>query len=248
MKVADYLTSVCWCSRTEVEIPVAWVSQGMTSSCAHPGCGPGCEMVAECESDDPYDEADTVPAEPRKKWKMNKYSPARYNPVDDSTPGLPRREDSVSLLVGEGLCACGCGDTPSGKKAKFCMGHDARLKGKLTRAYSAHVSVALVEETTGTAEVVDPLTYAARFSTPKVDWEKLVRDAAAKIAQRRGKIDKRAAERKILERAATDGAIRVGRWEKTDSAAAIYQLEDGGYEVEYVDEVGRIRQTKVEVA
>lgn len=179
---------------------------------------------------------------------MNKFSPARYDPAVDSTRGLPRRPDSVSLLVGTGLCACGCGDAPSGRKAKFCMGHDARLKGVLTRAYSAGLDIALIEETTGSAEVLEPLDYAERFSTPKVDWRKLVTDAAAKIAQRRGSIDKRASERKVLERAVTDGAIKTGRWDKTDSVAAIYALPDGAYEVEYVDEVGRIRTTKVDVA
>lgn len=242
MKVADYLTAVCWCERTEVEIPVSWVSQGRTESCG-PGCGPGCEVVAECEDDDPYDEPDP---EPKRKWKMNKFSPARYNPTDDSTPGLPRRPDSVSLLVGDGLCACGCGEAPTGKKAKFRMGHDARLKGRLTRAHSAGFTLALVEETTGTAEVLDPLTYADRFSTAKVNWRQLVEEGAAKISQRRGTIDKRAAEKRVLERATRDGAIKVGRWDKTDSVAAIYRLEGGAFEVEYVDETGRIRQTRVE--
>lgn len=245
MKVADYLTAVCWCSRVEVEIPVSWVAAGQTSSCGHPACSPGCELAPDDEDDDPYDQ----PLDrPDRKWKMNKFSPARYDPAIDSTRGLPPRPDSVSLIVGDGLCACGCGDSPSGKKAKFCMGHDARLKGVLQRVHSAGLTVALVEETTGTAEVLDPLDYADRFSTAKVDWRKLVTDAAAKIAERRGGIDRRAAERKVLERAATDGAVRVGRWDKTDSAAAIYALPDGRFEVEYVDEVGRIRTTIVEVA
>lgn len=200
-------------------------------------------MVDDSDEVDPYDDADVVPVEQR-KWKMNKFAPARFDPADDSTPGLPRRSDAVSLLVGDGLCACGCGEHPSGKKAKFCMGHDARLKGKLTRAHSAHVAIALVEETTGVATVIDPLEYADRFSTEKVDWRKLVTDAAKKILERRGSIDKRAAERKVLERAIRDSAVQVGRWEKTDSVAAIYKV-DAGFEVEYVDEIGRIRQTVV---
>lgn len=244
MKVADYLTAVCWCSRVEVEIPVSWVTAGQTMTCGHSSCTPGCEIAPD-EDEDPYDEP---LGRPDRKWKMNKFSPARYDPAVDSTKGLPRRSDSVSLLVGDGLCACGCGDTPAGKKAKFCMGHDARLKGVLTRAHSAGLTVALVEETTGAAEVIDPLFYADRFSTPKVDWRKLVLDAAAKIAERRGSVDRRASERRVLERAASDGAVRIGRWDKTGSVAAIYQLANGSYEVEYVDEVGRIRQTEVGVA
>lgn len=247
MKIADYLNAVCWCGRREVEIPVSWVSQGRTSSCDYPGCGPGCEMVG---SDDEYDDEDPYeePVEkPTRKWKMNKYSPARYDPKVDSTPGLPRRADSVSLLVGTGLCACGCGMAPAGKKARFCMGHDARLKGVLARAQSAGVSVALVEESDGSTEVIDPLTYAGRFSTPKVDWVKLTQDAVAKIAERRGGIDRRAAERRLLADAAANGAVRIGRWDKTDSVAAIYRGESG-FEVEFVDELGRIKRVQVDVA
>ena len=242
MKVNEYLKAQCWCARTEMEIPVAWLLEGQTGSCG-PGCGPGCQMV-ESDSDDPYDK----PPREKKVWKMHKFSPARYDPIDDSTDGLPWRADAVSLLVGVGLCACGCGDAPAGRKAKFCMGHDARLKGKLTRAHSAGVAVALVEETTGVATVVSALEYADRFSTPKVDWRELVTVGASKIAQRRGKIDRRAAERAVLERATRDGAVRVGRWDKTGSAAAIYQLPDGRYKVEYVDEVGRVAEQIVEVA
>lgn len=243
MKVANYILAVCWCSRAEVEIPVAWVHEGRTDSCDSPGCGPGC-AIYDAPDDDPYDEQ---PHE-KKVWKMNKFSPVRYNPLDDSTAGLPRRSDSVSLLAGVSLCACGCGDTPAGTKAKFCMGHDARLKGVLTRAHSAGVTIALVDSETGVAEVIDPLEYADRFSTPKVDWRQLVLAAAAKIAERRGTIDKRAAERRVVERAAADGAVKVGRWEKTDSVAAIYRKTDGTYLVEFVDSVGRIQQKEVDVA
>ena len=244
MKVSEYLVAaMCWCNRVEVEIPVGWIADGLTDTCDTPGCGPGCEMVP--DSDDPYDE----PEYTKRVWKMNKYSPARYDPRDDSTPGLPRKEDYISLLVGDGMCACGCGSAPNGKTARFCMGHDARLKGMLTRAHSAGVGVALVEETTGAITTLEALEYADQFSSEKVDWRKLVSDATAKIKERRGDIDKRASEREVLRRATENGAVRVGRWEKTDSVAAIYVVPGSGeYEVEYVDENGRIRSQKVAVA
>lgn len=240
MKVADYLTAMCWCSRVEVEIPVSWVAAGQTKACDYPGCGPGCQMAPpEDEPDDPYDEVVEIPT---RKWKMNKFSPARYDTKVDSTPGLPRRPDSVSLLIGEGLCACGCGETLTGRKARFRMGHDAKLKGKLTRAHAAQVTVSLVEESTGVADVLDPLEYADRFSTDKMDWRKYVTDSAAKVAERRGTIDRDAAQRRVMEKAASsDNVVKVGRWDKTDSVAVIYRV-DGGHEVEYVDEQGRIRQ------
>lgn len=242
MRLNDALkvSARCYCNRVDVEIPVSWVSEGKTGSCS-PGCGPGCVMVP----DEPEpDEAD--PVRMNRKWKMNKYSPARYDPQVDSTPGLPARADAVSLVAGSGLCACGCGDNPAGRKAKFCMGHDARLKGVLMRAFSAGIDIALYEQTTGTAEVIDPLTYADRFSTEKVDWRKLVTDAADRVRERRGGVDRRAAERRVLERAAKDGAVRVGKWDKTDSVAAIYDLGDGKVEIEFVDEVGRVRNKVVE--
>lgn len=240
MKVKDYITSVCWCGRVEVEIPVSWVTEGLTNSCSNRGCGPGCEMVADTDDEDPYDE----PPHEKKVYKMSKFNPSQYNPLDDSTEGLPRRADCVSLLVGPGLCGCGCGDAVSGAKANFCMGHDARLKGKLTRAAAAGCQIALVDNATGVASLKTAIEYASTFSTPKVDWAVLVQAGADKIIARRGTIDRRAAERRVLERAARDGAVRTGRWDKTGSVAAIYKTDDG-FEVEYVDEQGRVRQTVV---
>lgn len=246
MRLADALaTSMCWCGRVEVEIPVAWIGE-QTKACDGPGCGPGCAMVpGPDEASDPYDDDDDY--EPR-KWKMNKFNPDKYDPRADSTPGLPRRAGSISLLVGTGMCGCGCGNAPTGDKARFQMGHDARLKGKLTRALAARVDVALVEETDGTVTVVSPLEYAARFSTDKVDWTALIQASVDKILERRGRVDRRASERRVLDRAIKDGAVRTGRWDATDSVAAIYRLEDGSFEVEYVDEDGSIKQQKVQVA
>jgi hypothetical protein len=248
MKLADALiTAACWCGRDEVEVPVVWVREGRTSSCDASACVPGCELVDDDDDDsepDPYDEE---PYEPR-KVKMNKFNPNKYDPRSDSTPGLPRREGSISLLVGRGLCGCGCGSAPAGNGARFLMGHDAKLKGKLARVLAARLQVALVEETTGTTEVLDPVEYAARFSTKKVDWAGLVRASADKVLERRGAVDRRAAERAVLDRATRDGAVRVGRWDATDSVAAIYRLDGGGYEVEFVELDGSIRQTQVKVA
>lgn len=239
------LSSMCWCGGAQVEIPVAWVSSGETASCGAEGCGPGCEYV-DRDDDDPYNEPIVTAAE-RRTYKMSKFNPTEYRPADDSTEGLPARPDVVCILVGDGLCACGCGEAPAGRGTRFCMGHDARLKGVLTRAHSAQVGIALYENSTGVADVVTALEYAARFSSTKTDWVKLVEDGAAKISARRGPDERRAAERRVLERASRDGAIRVGRWEATDSVAAIY-LEDGKYVVEYVDAVGRIQQATVDVA
>jgi hypothetical protein len=34
-------------------------------------------------------------------------------------------------------CACGCGETPRGKKSKFAQGHDAKLRHDLIEKYRA---------------------------------------------------------------------------------------------------------------
>lgn len=244
------LSSMCWCGRSEVEIPIDWVSSGQTASCQYTGCGPGCQYTAlEADSfDDPYDEPIVIASEQR-TYKMAKFNPADYRPSDDSTPGLPARDNAVSILVGEGLCGCGCGEAPAGRGTKFLMGHDARLKGVLTRAHASQVRIALFENSTGVADVVDPLEYAARFTSTKTDWTELVQAGADKIAARRGNVDRRFAERQVLDRATRDGAVRVGRWEATDSVAAIYHDPvTNKYTVEYVNSVGRIEQVEVDVA
>lgn len=240
------LSSMCWCGSSQVEIPVSWVSLGQTDSCSL-NCGPGCEYAEPPDSDDPYDEPIVI-AEEQRTWKMSKFNPAEYDPADDSTPGLPKRRDAVTILVDAGMCACGCGEAPAGTRTRFCMGHDARLKGALTRALASKVNIA-VYAADGTNEVVSPTEYAARFSSAKTDWVTLIEDGAAKIAARRGVTDARAAEREVIARAARDGAIRVGKWGSTGYAAAIYHdPETGKHTVEYVDEVGRIQQVEVDVA
>lgn len=71
-----------------------------------------------------------------------KFDKATYDPKSESTSAVAK--DGILALgtktikVGEDerlSCLCGCGGTPKGKNSKFVMGHDARLKGKLTRAH-----------------------------------------------------------------------------------------------------------------
>jgi hypothetical protein len=134
--------------------------------------------------EDPWDH---VPAKPA-TWRMGKFNPAKYHPAFDTTPGLPVRPDEVGLLVGEHLCACGCA-TESGSKAKFCMGHDVRLKGVLIRAASSEARVVLYNELDGWAETetISPLAYADRFSTEKADWRALVTASVERIIARHAK-------------------------------------------------------------
>lgn len=228
----------CWCMRTSVLVPVEWVSEGRTSACPDPGCYPGCP-VHDTDAFDSDDEDAVVAATPRKKVKMNRYSPERYDPAGDSSEGVPvtvrsAHPGDLILAIGPGQCQCGCGETPRGKNARFGMGHDIRLRGKLIRAQAADALVVVVSGGTSafSIETYDPLTFASRYSTPKLDWAESVRDGASKVAVRTAR-RKAAAnpEREVLAAAADvpEGRtlVRVGRWDHTGRIVAIYRDSNG---------------------
>lgn len=163
--------SYCWCSSEEVSIPVAWVKSGQTASCSRATCGPGCQQI-----DDPNHEE---PESHRKVYQMAKFRPAAYDPARDSSSGVRPRNDSVTLIVIDGLCKCGCEEPVEGP-ILFKMGHDARLKGILIRAEVTGCAIRLVDPETGVQSVYDPLEYASEFSTPNCDWPTLVLNSARK--------------------------------------------------------------------
>lgn len=181
------VSSMCWCNREEVSVPVGWISTGQTDSCGE-GCGPGCQMVDDVDEFD-VDPWSLVPPKP-KSWRMGQFDPKKYHPVHDTTPGLPIRADALGLLVGDLLCPCGCGDTSANPtKTQFCQGHDVRLKGMLIRAASVEASIVLYNELDGWVEMetMDALAYADRFSTEKVDWRGYVSASVARIISRTAK-------------------------------------------------------------
>lgn len=75
-------------------------------------------------------------------------------------------------------CQCGCGEKPKGAKARFAMGHDARLKGMLVRASLAGVPVELTDGN-GKSETVDPIALAKRHG-----WDATVKASVADYAKR----------------------------------------------------------------
>lgn len=180
---------------------------------------------------------------------MPRFNPRRWNPGKESSPGLrtvdPRRivlamstetltanRDEPEIRLG---CPCGCGEMPRGTNAKFAMGHDARLRGKLIRAHLTGTEILYVVEGKQMPPLI-AMQVAARYG-----WGHYL-DAA--ILRREGK------NREVLQRAlGSTRLVRVGRWEYTGQVAAVYGTPDEAeYEIEYVTRQGDIRRTRVDAA
>ena len=190
------ISARCWCGGEDVKIPVAWVKEGQTASCHRAACVVGCQMVA--------DEEEDQGVAPGKRYKMNKYDPAQYKPVNDSTPSPASTDnpDSLVLVTDDRMCPCGCTSVSRGKNSRFVMGHDARLRGKLIRAYTAEVPVLLVDDQTQVITETTAIKYAAEWSTDKSDWPAELKRSAAKIKARlKAKADRKAEREKALAKA-----------------------------------------------
>lgn len=170
---------------------------------------------------------------------MPRFNPDRYRPTDESSPGY-KTLDSSCLVLNVALdgyeqrigCPCGCGEMPLGDRAIFRMGHDARLRGKLIRAYLTGTRVRIHMDGI-LSDPKDAYEIAARY-----EWEKYL-DAA--VLKREGK------NRELLRKAlGSERLIKVGRWEFTGQVAAVYRtgVEDM-FLVEYVNKAGDIRQARV---
>lgn len=178
---------------------------------------------------------------------MKRFNPATYDPRADSTLGYAHggvRTDNPHAVIlqvfhpeaakdAPRLCACGCSDTPRGKGAVFGMGHDARLRGKLARAEAAHCRIVLTDTNHTIIENLQPLDYAERFSTDKLDW----RANVAEMADRSKRTPGEEAEREVLKKAlgpqvGDTKVIKIGRWEKTGKIVAVYG-RDGSTELDF---------------
>lgn len=121
---------------------------------------------------------------------MAKFNASKYDPAKDSSRGSkPTPEQGVVLVVEEGQCPCGCGQSPKSPKRTFVQGHDARLRGILTRAHLTGTSVTVItggKAKTGTAlAAAKPHAFATQ-----------VKEAAEREKERAAARDQRAAERK----------------------------------------------------
>lgn len=190
MSAVGLVTCTCWCERTEVAIPVEWVDEGRTLPCDEPGCEPGCPAYIEPDEDEQEVAASNVstivePARPT-------VTVSGFDPLPDSTPDL-RVHASVYplcliLRVGPGICGCGCEQSVA-RKSLFKSGHDAKLKGKLSRA-AAHGCDVICVDTADEALRRDPIEIARGYGGT---WEQKVTDGAARIAATLPQVEEKSA-------------------------------------------------------
>lgn len=192
---------------------------------------------------------------------MGKFRVRGYDPRADSSfgteswrPGFRNDPPGLSGVIldrrthdGFRTCACGCKRKVAGK-ATFAMGHDMKLKGILTRAHLTGTPVHVLDDADlSEAKTRTAFEDAANWSTPKLDWQVMLREAEAKQGgDVRDTILR--AEREVTERAlgvqvGSLKLLKLGRWEYTGHVIAIYEDAD---EIlyEYVSRDGRVQQTR----
>jgi hypothetical protein len=168
-----------------------------------------------------------------------RFDPQSWKPTDDSSPGY-RTLDSTCVVLkvwydpesGAMGCPCGCDDIPSGLKANFCMGHDARLRGILIRAHLMGVRIRYYM-----GDVLGDPTPAEDIAT-QYHWRSYLDGA---VMRREGK------NREVLRRALnSERLIQVGRWQYTGQVAAVYRLNGHDMaEIEYVNQAGDAKKIRV---
>lgn len=206
-----------------------------------------------------------------------RFNQKRWRPAHDTSPGLktvnpsatvllqvmeirPGRHDQSHILGTEFSakrlgCPCGCGEFPKGARAEFCMGHDARLRGKLIRAYLTGTRIIYVMRAAyNTGDValpdnriaeydsglIDPLEVAGRYQVKgkPFDWRHYLEEA---VERREGR------NRELLQRAlGSRRLVSVGRWEYTGQVAAVFRVDgEDYYEMEYVTKAGQTKKIRV---
>lgn len=195
---------------------------------------------------------------------MARFNPSKYDPSEDSSPGTEKIRqgptapktlilDWTPPAADDRVCPCGCREVlhPS---SRFRMGHDARLRGKLTRAHVTGTDVTIVKGRD--VSTSSAITVADQFSSPLLDWKAALREAEGRYSGARAKTDASNAE--ILQRAKeTKEAeangnlkvgdrrlVKVGRWNYTGQVIAIYQL-NGEAIFEYTSKGGDVKSTTV---
>lgn len=191
---------------------------------------------------------------------MGQFRPLQYDPRQDSSPGAENYhadraaesgsqeaagfypDETVILITADDTCKCGCGQTPKGKNSAFCMGHDARLRGKLIRAHLMGYEVAVYDGGTVTSG-------AAMTFADQLGWGCYLEDAERKESGRvQGTLER--ANARVLAKAmgpqiGEKRLVKVGRWEYSGQVIAFYQNgNDPELEVEYVTKKGEIKTVR----
>ena len=169
---------------------------------------------------------------------MPRFNPATWKPTDDSTPGLRTVAPECVVLAqqineqGREGCPCGCNGFPHGDKAKFAMGHDARLRGILIRCHLTGTKIIHVVNGVHLAPV------SAMAVAKKYDWQPYLDSA---VLRREGK------NREVLQKAlGSERLVKIGRWDYTGQVAAVYRTNNQDmFLIEYVNQAGDVKQARV---
>lgn len=173
---------------------------------------------------------------------MPRFTPSKYEPVRDSSPGFRTdHPDNVVLAIrqredGTFGCPCGCMEAPLGANSVFKMGHDARMRGKLIRAHLTDTFIMVFYVAVdGTVRESGP--HPAGRLAKQYGWEEAIENA---VLRRDGK------NREVLRRAlGSRRLVRVGRWEYTGQVVAVYGADENEFLVEYVTRTGDVRRVRV---
>lgn len=157
-----------------------------------------------------------------------RFNVEEYDPREDSQG--TEKEGLLVIEVGQTIpdeegkdearetCLCGCGEVPTGKKARFVMGHDARLKGMLTRAHIAGTKVELTRNGKAAKEITARAfakeqgdEWVARLEKSEADYaekakKRAEREAAAAKAREEAQAAKDAETQEALEEAEAEAA------------------------------------------
>jgi hypothetical protein len=204
---------------------------------------------------------------------MARFRPDRYDPRVDSSPnteawrpGHKRNPDGLEGVILDWRplpsphehmtpCPCGCRKPVTGarSRAKFVVGHDARLKGILSRAHvtatPVYILTAPMPNGKGLAGLATVTPYqavevAAEMSSKSYDWVTAVSDAADRLG---GDLVAKqyAADRRVLAAALNPkggrSLLHVGKWEQTGHLLAVYIGPDLNRYYEWTSDSGTVR-------
>lgn len=156
-------------------------------------------------------------------------------------------------------CLCGCGETPKGKNARFVVGHDARLKGRLLNEASAGDGKAIArlkeldwESHWKTRAENDATKAKKRHET---SLEKQVRDTARKEAKAKKKAGVPANSDTAVLEPGTKVEFYIGKnaligdvIESSTRADGVPMVKIGSGDHTYMREAVNVKPVKAEVA
>ena len=132
---------------------------------------------------------------------MARFNPESYDPAADSSTNAASKfgvdAGTLVLVSSETHCMCGCGEARDPKR-QFKPGHDARLKGKLSRALAASCKVTLIKTVKG--EAPDARTVTAAAAIKAFGWSDIVKPAVSAGTKPAKKAAKRSSRKSKTKR------------------------------------------------